>query len=381
VRAHRLTGVYIHLPFCDVKCAYCDFFSIAERHVDAAFWEKYTDRLITDLQSQLVLLQTDTEKPVLASIFFGGGTPSRAPAFVVARLVQAVKSAFAQKLGSLEITAEANPESLSDALLAAWFAAGVNRVSVGMQSLDEKVLKYLGRLYNPQAYAQVLGRVSAAGFTNFSADFITGVPGQTVRSTLADLDFALANGVTHLSLYQLTVEPGTLLRQRIAAGRLVRPSENRQVRQMDAAVEYLERRAFERYEISNFAKAGKSCRHNRIYWTGRPYLGLGVAAHMYTGNRRFFHVRSLDAYMQGGLPTQDETVSQRDNLINLLRLRQRVPVGKILRAFERPLQPAVTRELAEADRLGWLTQGRGWIKMTHSGLKHTDSLLARLWNL
>lgn len=381
MRAHRLTGIYIHLPFCDVKCAYCDFFSIAERHVDTAFWERYADRLIADLDTQFALLKADTVKPVLASIFFGGGTPSRAPAFVIARLVQAVKATFTQKLGSLEITAEANPESLSDALLDAWFAAGVNRISVGMQSLDEKVLKYLGRLYNPQAYAQVLSRARAACFTNFSADFITGVPGQTVRSTLTDLEFALAEGVTHLSLYQLTVEPGTLLKQRIAAGRLVRPSENRQVRQMDAAVEYLKRRGFDRYEISNFARAGKSCRHNRIYWTGRPYLGLGVAAHMYTGGRRFFHLRSLDTYMQGGLPAQDETVSPRDNLINLLRLRQRVPVGKIMCVFEAPLQPAVAHELAVANRLGWLEQNRGWVKMTNTGLKHTDSLLARLWNL
>lgn len=381
MRAHRLTGVYIHLPFCDVKCAYCDFFSIAERHVDTAFWEKYAERLIADLQSQLVLLKTDTAKPVLASIFFGGGTPSRAPAFVAGRLVQAIKAGFEQQLDSLEITAEANPESLSDALLCAWFAAGVNRISVGMQSLDEKVLKYLGRLYNRQAYAQVLRRVGTAGFTNFNADFITGVPGQTVRSTLADLEFALANGVTHLSLYQLTIEPGTLLKQRIAAGRLVRPSENRQVRQMDAAVEYLAKRGFDRYEISNFSRPGQSCRHNRIYWTGRPYLGLGVAAHMYTGSRRFFHGRSLDAYMQGGLPVQDETVSLRDNLINLLRLRQRVPVGKMLCAFEAPLHLAVAHELAEANRLGWLEQHGGWVKMTNTGLMHTDSLLARLWNL
>lgn len=381
MHAHRLTGVYIHLPFCDVKCAYCDFFSIAERHVDTALWEKYTARLIDDLAAQVALLKADTAKPVLASVFFGGGTPSRAPAFVMQRLIEAVKAGLPPQLVAPEITAEANPESLNDALLAAWFAAGINRISVGMQSLDEKVLKYLGRLYNPQAYAHVLRRIRAAGFTNFNADFITGVPGQTVRSTLRDLEFALDEGVTHLSLYQLTVEPGTLLRQRIASGKLVRPSENRQVRQMDAAVEFLARRGFERYEISNFATAGKSCRHNRIYWTGRPYLGLGVAAHMYTGRRRFFHVRSLDAYVQGGLPGEDETVSPRDILINLLRLRQRLPLGRILKVFDAQVRSDVLRELSEARARGWLTQGRGWIEMSHSGLKHTDSLLARLWNL
>ena len=191
MHAQRLTGVYIHLPFCDVKCAYCDFFSIAERHVDTAFWEKYTARLIDDLHAQVALLKADTAKPVLASVFFGGGTPSRAPAFVMQQLIHAVKAALPQQLAAPEITAEANPESLNDALLARWFAAGVNRISVGMQSLDETVLKYLGRLYNPAAYREVFARLRHAGFTNFNADFITGVPGQSVGSTLRDVDFAL----------------------------------------------------------------------------------------------------------------------------------------------------------------------------------------------
>lgn len=372
----------MHLPFCDVKCAYCDFFSIAARHVDDAYWRTYCDRLTRDIETQLKLLQQDTAQPVLASIFFGGGTPSRAPVFLIQQVIGRVMQAFERRLGSVEVTAEANPESLTDEILHGWLGAGVNRISVGMQSLDESVLKYLGRLYNPHAYASVLRRAVAAGFSNISVDFITGVPGQTVRSTISDLAFAIAANVTHLSLYQLTVEPGTLLKQRIVSGKLSRPSDSRQMWQMGAAIKYLENCGYARYEISNFAKYGHRCLHNRIYWTGRPYLGLGVAAHMYTGRRRFFHPRSIDTYLaRDNGPSEDQTIGRRDNLINMLRLKQNIPIGRILRLFEHAVQPAVITEINAAAQQGWLIRTGRCISMTHAGLQQGDSLLARMWNL
>jgi oxygen-independent coproporphyrinogen-3 oxidase len=268
----RLTGVYVHLPFCDVKCAYCDFYSLANRHVDEKFWLNYGERLLEDLRRQYAELALDTQQPVLASIFFGGGTPSKAPGFVFARIIRGVREIFPRYLDDVEISAEANPESLTQAVLAEWRGAGVNRISVGMQSRDEPVLKYLGRIYNPASYREVLAKIRKAGFSNFNADFITGVPGQSVHSTVGDLDFALAEGVTHLSLYQLTVESGTLLKQRIESGKIVRPGDAQQVRQMDAGIDFLEQRGFRRYEISNFARDNHTCLHYLLYWTGRPYL-------------------------------------------------------------------------------------------------------------
>ncbi len=378
----RLCGVYVHLPFCDVKCAYCDFYSLANRHVDDTFWRRYLDRLLEDLNRQFASLKEDTPNPVLASVFFGGGTPSKAPGFVVEQVIRAVTEIFPLRRPVLEISAEANPESLTEDILGAWRQAGVNRISVGMQSLDEPVLKYLGRLYNPAAYSAVLKRVRAAGFLNFNADFITGVPGQSVRSTLADLDFALGEGVNHVSLYQLTVETGTLLKQRIEAKALVRPSDTQQVRQMEAAIQHLEKQDFTRYEISNFCHGDKSCLHNLIYWTGRPYLGLGVSAHGFTGRRRLFHARSLEKYLAGSSGDEDTGVSERDQLINLLRLKRPFHANRILAMFADGGQRRdALRILESAVEKGWFERRNQTYVQSHLGLKFTDSLLGELWRL
>jgi oxygen-independent coproporphyrinogen III oxidase len=377
----RLTGVYIHLPFCDVKCAYCDFFSIASRHPTDEFWSRYTKRLLNDLQVQLRLLSQDTPRPVLASVFFGGGTPSKAPAFLMQQVIEATRAAFKESLPAVEITAEGNPESLTEQVLADWQHAGINRVSVGMQSLDPGVLKYLGRLYSPQAYAEVLHRVKAAGIPNFNADFITGVPGQSVDSTLADLDFAINSGAAHISLYQLTIEPGTLLKQRIASGRREALNDSQQVAQMEAAIQHLKQAGLERYEISNFAMQGKRCLHNRIYWTHRPYLGLGVAAHAFTGKRRFYHPRSLDMYMESALPAEDLEAVPRDALINRLRLAQPLHVGAIGRLFPSGTNAKIEEILSHAKENGWIDRRGNLFRLTQSGTMQMDSLLAQLWNL
>lgn len=380
--AKRLCGVYIHLPFCDVKCAYCDFYSLANRHVDAGFWEKYADKLDDDLSRQYALLREDTPRPVLASIFFGGGTPSKAPVSLIHRVTSAVRARFELRLPNQEITAEANPESLTAELLRDWRAAGINRVSVGLQSLEEKTLKYLGRLYDPKAYREVLAHVRAAGFSNFSCDFITGVPGQSVESTMKDLEFALAEGVTHLSLYQLTLEPGTLLKSRVDAGKRERPRDAAQALQMDTAIAFLGSRGFDRYEISNFARGNHRALHNLVYWSGRPYLGLGVSAHAFTGRRRFFHPRSLEKYMDTGYYlAEDLAVSGRDVLINWLRLRRNIRIDKIAGLFSAGQRAEVDRVISAALSRGWLKRNQKLISLTHEGLKYSDSLLNDFWNL
>lgn len=375
-------GVYIHLPYCDVKCAYCDFFSLAARHVDPDFWIRYPGRLKEDLAVQFGLVSADTPKPVLASIFFGGGTPSKAPAHVIADLLETIRKAFPRVLPGLEITAEANPESLTADLLAGWRAAGINRISVGLQSLDEPVLRYLGRLYRAQAYRAVLSQIRQAGFGNYSADFITGVPGQSVASTLRDLQFAVGEGVTHLSLYQLTIEPGTLLRQRILRGECPAVSEEQQAKQMDAACHWLLQQGFERYEISNFARPGYRCLHNRIYWTYRPYLGLGVAAHSFTGARRFMHPRSLEKYLVKGLaPAEDRDSKRRDALLGFTRVLQPFRPERITALYAAADRPAVRQVLGMAVQRGWLLREGTLLRLSAAGAEQSDSLLAELWNI
>ncbi len=377
-----LAGLYIHLPFCDVKCAYCDFYSVAARHVDAAFWQGYVTRLKADIEWQHARLSEDVPGAVLASIFFGGGTPSKAPAFVFSEAIAHARHVFARSLPQLEISAEANPESLTPEVAEAWASAQINRVSVGMQSRDAAVLKYLGRLYNATAYENVLSIVKAAGIKNINVDFITGVPGQTLRSTLADLEFALASGVQHVSLYQLTIEPGTLLKSRIESGRQKAPVDGRQLRQMRIAGDLLTRAGFERYEISNFARQGYRCLHNQIYWTHRPYLGVGVAAHAFTGKRRFLNARSLDRYSAADYkPEEDANVTLRDALINRLRLAQPLALPRLNKYFATEYHERVRGVLSEAADKGWISMRHKTFALTQKGLSFTDSLIADLWNL
>lgn len=377
-----LAGVYVHLPFCDVKCAYCDFYSIAKRHVDPEFWKKYTEILLQDLGASYQKLIEDTPHPVLASIFFGGGTPSKAPFFVLEKIIEEILLIFPKHTLAVEITAEANPESVSETLLKNWKGIGINRVSVGLQSMEEATLKYLGRLYDAASYRHVLSWIKNAGFKNYSADFITGVPGQSVESTLHDLEFAIQEGVTHVSVYQLMVENGTRLKEKIRMGILPHPRDEEQEKQMDSAIEYLEARGFNRYEISNFSKNGFGSIHNKLYWTGRPYLGLGVSAHSFTGARRFYHPRSLEKYMLGFSSLEDKDAQKRDQLINLLRLKKAQRIKDVENLFsEEKDRKAVRNILNEAEKSGYLNKSDKLFMLTHKGLKFSDFLLDKFWKI
>ncbi|MCX7632571.1 MAG: radical SAM family heme chaperone HemW [Turneriella sp.] len=373
----RLFGIYVHLPFCDTKCAYCDFFSQPRRHVPTAFWRRYLNRLLADLSWQRERLLEDTPKAVLASVYFGGGTPSKAPDFVFRELLSEILRLFPQKIPHPEITAEANPESLGEELLSAWRRCGLNRISVGLQSLDANILHYLGRSYHVRAYQTVFQKIRNAGFTNYSADFITGVPGQKPESTQRDISFALSAGAKHISLYQLTVEPGTQLSQQIALGQKLAPDEKAQLTALRQITAWLKKQGLVQYEISNFAQRGYASIHNRIYWTFRPYLGLGVSAHAFTGRRRFYHPRSLENYLASTAPQQDLSANPRDGLIGFIRMLRPFAANQLrhfLPAEEVPLR------LERALGAGLLQKcGHNLVRLTRKGVEHNDTLLWQLW--
>ena len=267
-----MTGLYLHIPFCLRKCPYCDFFSVVEQGAAVADYVQY---LGIDLQQAA----RDWPGPV-STLFFGGGTPSLLSPDEVAGLL----SQIAQQYGltaDAEISLEANPGTVDPEKLAGYRQAGVNRLSIGLQSLDDKRLAQLGRLHDAATGLQAVHDARAAGFDNISCDLMFATPGQTPDELAADLDRLLALEPEHIAVYGLTIEAGTPFADRQARGELSLPDEDTYITTYRLLHERLSSAGYDHYEISNFARPGKHCRHNRLYWQRRPVLGLGAGAHSF----------------------------------------------------------------------------------------------------
>jgi oxygen-independent coproporphyrinogen-3 oxidase len=268
-------GVYVHVPFCERICPYCDFPVVAARRLPRAAEDAYVEALLDELE----LRRGDFAGHGLASVYFGGGTPSLLHPDAIARLVDAVRAAFPAPPGlEGEITLEVNPSTLERERLPGFRAAGANRLSIGIQSFDDGVLKRLGRAHRAEEGRASLRAARAAGFANVSLDLIFAAPGQSLAGVDADLDEAVAFGPEHLSAYALTVEPGTPYAGAVARGRLALPAEDEAAAMMERVPERLAGAGLVAYEISNLARPGFESAHNRRYWERRPVLGLGVGA-------------------------------------------------------------------------------------------------------
>jgi oxygen-independent coproporphyrinogen-3 oxidase len=263
-------AVYIHWPFCLSKCPYCDFNSHVRERIDA---ERWTRALVADLDRQAALAP-DRE---VTSVFFGGGTPSLMPAETVAALVARVKALW-PVAPTLEVTLEANPNSAEAARFAGFAKAGINRLSLGIQALDPQALRFLGRGHDrDEAIAAI--RLARASFARYSFDLIYARPGQSLAAWEAELGEALTLAGDHLSLYQLTIEPGTGFAARAARGEMEMPDEETAALLFEATQERLAAAGLPAYEISNHARPGAECRHNLAYWRYDDYLGIGPGAH------------------------------------------------------------------------------------------------------
>src|SRR5438094_494652 len=263
-------AVYIHWPFCRSKCPYCDFNSHVRDSVDAARW---TRALLDDLDYHAELMPGRA----VGSVFFGGGTPSLMPPETVAALLDRVGARWTM-MPDVEVTLEANPNSAEAARFRAFAAAGVNRLSLGVQALDPAALKMLGRLHNR---CEAIAAIEHAGdcFARFSFDLIYARPGQSIAAWRTELEEALALANDHLSLYQLTIEPGTAFATRARLGDLILPEEEDSAELFETTQERLEARGLPAYEISNHARPGAECRHNLAYWRYQDYVGVGPGAH------------------------------------------------------------------------------------------------------
>ena len=285
-------SLYLHVPFCTVKCAYCDFNSYAGLEGLAPAWER---ALVEELRRWAPAV---SDRPV-PTVFFGGGTPSLLTGESVARILNGVRDSYALQ-AEAEITLEANPESVQAERLAAYRAAGVNRVSVGVQSLDAKELHFLDRLHSAAQARAAVVLAQEAGFENVSADLIYGLPGQLMATWQRTLEGVLTWGVQHLSCYALTVEEGTPLASRVARGEVAEPDADMAAAMSEWTEQRLEAAGFGQYEISNYARPGFEARHNLVYWRQGEYVGVGPGAHGFIDTARRAFGRTATAHGREG---------------------------------------------------------------------------------
>jgi oxygen-independent coproporphyrinogen-3 oxidase len=329
--------VYVHVPFCASRCDYCDFATWTDRgHLADA----YVDACVTDL------LRRRAGMPPATSVFFGGGTPSLLPADRLVRILDAV-----DRVPGAEVTVECNPDTVDAAKLEAYRAGGVNRLSFGVQSMVPHVLAALGRTHDPRNVERAVGQARAAGFARVSVDLIYGTPGETAGDWRTSVEGALALGVDHVSAYALTVEPGTPLGRRVAAGAPA-PDDDAQADAYAVADAAFAAAGLEWYEVSNWAAPGQECRHNELYWTGGDYAGIGCAAHGHTDGRRWWNVRTPERYVaavergetaEAGSETLDPATRAEEAFALALRTRAGAVVS--------PGAREVVEELAAAELL------------------------------
>ena len=274
-------GVYVHIPFCAARCDYCDFATWTDR---AHLVDDYVAACITDILRRGL--------PDATSVFFGGGTPSLLAADALTAILDVIPRA-----AGAEVTVECNPDSVDAAKLRDYAAAGVNRVSFGVQSMRAHVLAALGRTHDPANVERAVGWAGDAGIDRVNLDLIYGTPGERVADWEATLDAALALGPTHISAYALTVEAGTPLGQAVAAGQRVAPDDDDQALKYEIADDRFQAAGLAWYEVSNWARPGDECRHNLLYWQEGDYAAIGCAAHGHGSGRRWWNVRTPERYL------------------------------------------------------------------------------------
>ncbi len=361
-------SVYVHVPFCARKCAYCDFAS-------AAGWPGDAARFVDAVRRETALRAGEADGA--RTLFLGGGTPSLLSKDALGSLLAAVTGVF-PLAEEAEVSLEANPATFALADAAAWRALGVNRVSVGVQALEDVLLARLGRLHTAAQALEAIACLRRAGFANVSADLMYGLPGQTTAQWRETLERMAALGLAHLSCYALTLSPDTPLGAAVERGETALPGEDDVCRMMDDACAVLRGAGYERYEISNFALPGRRCRHNMAYWLRLPYVGLGPSAHGFTGGERYENERSLTAYCgrlaEGILPERErQSLTPQDERTETIMLRLRLSDGLPMDGFALPSAAVLRMEAA-----GLVRRHEGMLSVTDDGMRIHNAVLAEL---
>lgn len=375
-----MAGIYLHIPFCKQACSYCDFYfttRLTQR-------EDFVAALLTEIALQKDFFQSPVE---IQSLYFGGGTPSLLSIASLRQILEKLHHTFTI-VKEAEITLEVNPDDLNLSILSEWKSLGINRLSLGLQSVAEKDLRLMHRAHTADQAIHSVELIRKAGFENFTLDLIYGIPGAGMEGWRKNLQFLQSVQAPHFSAYALTVESRTRLHKEIQLGKTKAPNEEEMIEQFVFLQEFAANNDYEAYEISNYAKIGKKAIHNSSYWYQKPYLGLGPSAHSYISPRREANPSNLKSYLerlsQNHLPEkQIETLSQKDQVNELIMTRLRLSAG--LPSIEYQSIAGHTIEercediIKNFNNSGLLVQEAGNWKLTQAGRLQADGIAAELF--
>ena len=392
--------IYVHNPFCARKCPYCDFYSVTDHSCIDEFYKAAV--IEAELYGSVITETTGTNPLTDAdgkdTVYFGGGTPSLPDSWLTAELLDAIKKNFSISKDA-EITIEVNPSSVREDKLEDYLKAGFNRISAGIQSLDDEVLKTLGRLHDSNGAIDALKKITRAGFTNVSADLITGVPGETLEGIKRDIKIFHELGVKHISTYSLSIEEGTPFFERYAKTLedLVSPEKEREM--YHGTREFLQSLGYETYEISNSALPGYKSIHNSSYWNSCEYFAIGAGAHGYIGDMRYGHKDDVDSYIREmrTLTAKDykeffegrredlvslyveEMLSEEDKMREIPFLRLRTSEGILLdefrKMFGKEFEDVFADEVKSNIQKGLLERKERTLRLTRSGLDLANKVI------
>ena len=381
----REVALYVHVPFCVRKCHYCSFNSVElEDGPSGSQVRLYIEALKREMGIWGAELSREGRE--VATIYLGGETPTSLGTPDLLEILGSLREHFHVR-GGIEITMEANPGTIGEEKLQRLREEGVNRLSIGLQSTHEELLKRLGRAHTLSDFERCFSLARKAGFDNINVDLIFAIPGEAMEHWMGDLAKVTSFGPEHISTYNLTLEEGTRLWRAVKAGELELPGEDLDCDMYEAAIAFLGEKGYQHYEISNFARPGRRCRHNLTYWRSGDYLGIGPGAHSHLEGMRHFNVADLSDYsnrlLAGESPvggTEDFSIEREmyDYVMMGLRLLEGLDVDEFERLFGRGFFSVFGEKVARLTALGLLEATRGGIRLTRRGLLLANEVLVEL---
>jgi oxygen-independent coproporphyrinogen-3 oxidase len=375
-----LAGIYIHIPFCKKACFYCDF------HFSVSFQQK--DEVVASLIKELKERKNFIGQEEVKTIYFGGGTPSVLGAGNISEILKEVYAQYTVN-DNAEITFECNPDDLSKEYLVGLKESGVNRLSIGIQSLNDESLTWMNRSHNVTQALQAIDSAAALGFRDMSIDLIYGIPMLTEHEWRQTLKRALAMPINHLSAYSLTLEENTPYNKLVQQKKYKKPNDDDASRHFEILLEEIKLAGWEHYEVSNFCKAGNYSKHNTAYWQNVKYLGIGPSAHSFDGKSRHWNVRSNKEYIEkmqaGKSVSESEELSTKDivneTLLTGLRTKWGVNLAEVKEQYEYDIAATNQTQIMEWQQKDWLEMKDGVLRLRADGFLFADYIASELFVL